>query len=80
MPRMHRRSTMRADVRLAANLERAYLHHVVKAGEIIASMLLTWHNLTYFQDLMSDLREAIAERRVGSLQVQLAAVDGHEET
>lgn len=59
---------------------RAYLHHVVKAGEIIASMLLTWHNLTYFQDLMSDLREAIAERRVGSLQVQLAAVDGHEET
>jgi len=39
---------------------RAYLHHVVKAGEIIASMLLTWHNLTFFQDLMRGLREAIA--------------------
>ena len=35
---------------------RAYLHHVVKAGEIIASMLLTWHNLTFYQDLMAGLR------------------------
>jgi queuine tRNA-ribosyltransferase len=42
---------------------RAYLHHVVKAGEIIAAMLLTWHNLTFYQDLMSDLRGAVAERR-----------------
>jgi len=42
---------------------RAYLHHVVKANEIIASMLLTWHNLTYYQDLMRDLRSAIAAGR-----------------
>ncbi len=39
---------------------RAYLHHVVKAGEIIASMLVTWHNLTFYQDLMARLRAAIA--------------------
>ncbi len=39
---------------------RAYLHHVVKANEIIAAMLLTWHNLTYYQDLMAGLRNAIA--------------------
>jgi queuine tRNA-ribosyltransferase len=39
---------------------RAYLHHVVKAGEIIASMLLTWHNLAFYQDMMADLRAAIA--------------------
>src|ERR1051325_3382105 len=39
---------------------RAYLHHVVKSGEIIAAMLLTWHNLTYYQDLMARLRLAIA--------------------
>ena len=39
---------------------RAYLHHVFKAGEIIASMLLTWHNLHYYQVLMQGLREAIA--------------------
>ncbi len=40
---------------------RAYLHHVFKAGEIIASMLLTWHNLHYYQELMAGLRDAIAE-------------------
>lgn len=38
---------------------RAYLHHVFKAGEIISSMLLTWHNLHYYQELMSGLRSAI---------------------
>jgi queuine tRNA-ribosyltransferase len=43
---------------------RAYLHHVVKAGEIVASMLLTWHNLTFYQDLMGQLRQAIAEKRL----------------
>ena len=41
---------------------RAYLHHVVKSGEIIASMLLTWHNLTFFQDLMRAFREAVGNR------------------
>jgi len=43
---------------------RAYLHHVVKAGEIIAAMLLTWHNLHYYQDLMAGLRQAIAAGRL----------------
>jgi len=45
---------------------RAYLHHVVKAGEIIAAMLLTWHNLTYYQDLMADLRAAISDGALGA--------------
>ena len=43
---------------------RAYLHHVFKADEIIASMLMTWHNLHYFQELMQGLRDAIG---VGAL-------------
>jgi len=43
---------------------RAYLHHVVKANEIIAAMLLTWHNLAFYQDLMAGLRAAISERRL----------------
>jgi len=38
---------------------RAYLHHLVKAGEILAAMLLTTHNLTYYADLMRDMRDAI---------------------
>ncbi|HMO07457.1 MAG TPA: tRNA guanosine(34) transglycosylase Tgt [Paracoccaceae bacterium] len=45
---------------------RAYLHHVVKADEIIGSMLLTWHNLHYYQDLMAGLRRAIAEGRLAA--------------
>jgi queuine tRNA-ribosyltransferase len=33
---------------------------MIKSGEIIAAMLLTWHNLTFYQDLMAGLRQAIA--------------------
>jgi queuine tRNA-ribosyltransferase len=43
---------------------RAYLHHAVKANEIIASMLLTWHNLVFYQDLMAGLREAVSQKRL----------------
>ncbi|MSU91003.1 tRNA guanosine(34) transglycosylase Tgt [Rhodobacteraceae bacterium 2CG4] len=46
------------------NYCRGYLHHVVRSGEIIAAMLLTWHNLHYYQDLMQGLRTAIAESRL----------------
>ena len=42
------------------NYSRAYLHHVHRAGEIISSMLITWHNLHYYQVLMEGLRGAIA--------------------
>jgi queuine tRNA-ribosyltransferase len=52
------------------NYSRAYLHHVYKAQEIIASMLLTWHNLQYYQDLMAGLRAAIAS---GNLSAHVAA-------
>lgn len=41
------------------SFSRAYLHHVVRSGEIIAAMLLTWHNLHYYQALMAELRAAI---------------------
>jgi queuine tRNA-ribosyltransferase len=46
------------------NYSRAYLHHVIKSDEIIGSMLLTWHNLTYYQRLMQGLRDAIAAGRL----------------
>ncbi len=49
----------------AANLySKAYLHHLVRAGEILGMMLLTWNNLSYYQDLMGGLRRAIAEGRL----------------
>jgi queuine tRNA-ribosyltransferase len=39
---------------------RAYLHHLVKAGEALGAMLLTWNNLAYYQSLMAGARAAIA--------------------
>jgi queuine tRNA-ribosyltransferase len=43
---------------------RAYLHHLIKSGEMLGAMLLTWHNLQFYQDLMAGLRSAIRERRL----------------
>jgi queuine tRNA-ribosyltransferase len=45
---------------------RAYLHHLVRAGEILGAMLMTEHNLYFYQALMADLRTAIAERRLAA--------------
>ncbi len=44
----------------ARDYSRAYLHHLVKSGEILGMMLLTWVNLAYYQTLMAGMREAIA--------------------
>ena len=52
---------------------RAYLHHAVKANEIIASMLLTWHNLTYYQDLMESLRDAIRQGQLVETAAQIVS-------
>ncbi len=41
------------------NYSRAYLHHVMRSGEMISGMLLTWHNLHYYQELMAQMRAAI---------------------
>jgi queuine tRNA-ribosyltransferase len=38
---------------------RAYLHHLHRAEEMLGPILLTWHNLTYYQDLMAQLRRSI---------------------
>jgi len=43
-----------------SNYSRAYLHHVFRSNEMISGMLLTWHNLHYFQDIMQEMRDAIA--------------------
>ena len=43
------------------NYSRAYLHHVFRSNEMIAGMLLTWHNLHYYQELMAGMRAAISE-------------------
>jgi queuine tRNA-ribosyltransferase len=58
---------------------RAYLHHLFKAGEMLGPMLLTWHNLHYYQELMAGIRAAIAQGKLGehaaSLRERWAAGD-----
>jgi queuine tRNA-ribosyltransferase len=45
---------------------RAYLHHLVRSGEILGAMLMTEHNIRFYQQLMADLRAAIAEARLSA--------------
>lgn len=49
---------------VCATFSRAYLHHLVRAGEILGAMLMTEHNLYFYQALMADLRAAIADGRL----------------
>ncbi len=55
------------------NYSRAYLHHVFRSGEIISSMLLTWHNLHYYQELMEGIRTAIAGGRFAAFEARFHA-------
>ena len=43
------------------NYSRGYINHLIMAKEILAAMLLTWHNLHYYQELMQGMRDAIAD-------------------
>ncbi|HET8750019.1 MAG TPA: tRNA guanosine(34) transglycosylase Tgt [Sphingomicrobium sp.] len=49
-----------------SQFERAYVHHLVKSGEILGAMLMTQHNLWFYQRMMQALREAIAAQRLGA--------------
>ena len=44
--------------------ERAYVHHLVRSGEILGAMLMTEHNLWFYQRLMQAMRDAIGDRRM----------------
>ena len=52
---------------------RAYLHHLVRSGEILGAMLLTWHNIAYYQALMAGMRTAIEDGRFDAFAAAFAA-------
>jgi queuine tRNA-ribosyltransferase len=62
-----------SDCPASRDYSRAYLHHLIKAGEMLGGMLLTWHNLRVYQQLMAGLRQAIAERRLEEYAREWAA-------
>ena len=49
------------DCPLCRNYSRAYIHHLQKCNEVLAVMLLSWHNIRYYQRLMHGLRQAIEQ-------------------
>jgi queuine tRNA-ribosyltransferase len=51
---------------------RAYVHHLVKCGETLGAILLSWHNIAYYQDLMARIRTAIAAGTLDALRQELA--------
>ena len=51
-----------------------YLHHLFRAGEMLGPMLLTWHNLQYYQDFMRGIRTAIAEGNLAAHADRLRAI------
>ncbi len=55
------------------NYTRAYLRHLYRAGEILASRLNTWHNLAYYLSLMAQARQAIAEGRFAEFRKEFYA-------
>ena len=63
----------RSDCPAARDYSRAYLHHLVKSGEILGMMLLSWVNLSYYQQLMAGLRQAIADGRLAEFRVATEA-------
>ncbi|UNK36673.1 tRNA guanosine(34) transglycosylase Tgt [Shinella sp. H4-D48] len=54
----------------ARDYSRAYLHHLIRANESLGGMLLTWNNLSYYQDLMAGMRKAIEESRFADFMAE----------
>ncbi len=57
-----------------SSYSRAYLHHVFRSNEMISGMLLTWHNLHYFQEIMQGMRDAISQGTFADWQSQFHAL------
>ncbi len=63
-----------SDCPAARDYSKAYLHHLVKAGEALGAMLITWNNIATYQALMRTLRAAITEGRFEAVRAELAAI------
>jgi queuine tRNA-ribosyltransferase len=62
-----------SDCPAARDFSRAYLHHLVKANEILGAMLLTWANVAYYQQLMAGIRDAISAGRLAEFAAETRA-------
>jgi queuine tRNA-ribosyltransferase len=56
----------------SSGYSKAYLHHLVRSGEILGQVLLSWHNVAFFEGLMASLREAIGAGRLDAFRKAFA--------
>lgn len=61
------------DCPASRDYSRAYLHHLIRSGEYLGSMVLSWHNIAFFQALMQRMRDAISEGSFETLRKELTA-------
>jgi queuine tRNA-ribosyltransferase len=61
------------DCPASRDYSKAYLHHLVKSGELLGQILLSWHNLGFYQALMRELRAAIGEGRLDAFRARFKA-------
>jgi len=64
------------DCPASRDYSKAYLHHLVKSGEILGQVLLSWHNVAFFEALMATMRAAIAEGCLDEVRRDLAGRQG----
>lgn len=62
-----------SDVSASRDYSKAYLHHLVKSQEILGQVLLSWHNLAFFQALMAQMRAAIAAGTLDAFRADFLA-------
>jgi queuine tRNA-ribosyltransferase len=60
------------------NFSRAYIRHLIKAGEILGGRLTSIHNLRFLQNLMANIRKAIAEDRLGDYREEFFIKYGYK--
>jgi queuine tRNA-ribosyltransferase len=63
----------RIDCPASRDYSKAYLHHLFKAGELLSQVLLSWHNVAYYQHLMQRLRDAIAAQKLDDFRAAFRA-------
>ncbi len=64
------------DCPASTDYSRAYLNHLTRSGEILGAILLTWHNLAYYQTLMAEMRRAITRGSFAGFAAAFAADQG----
>ena len=59
-----------SDCPATSQYSRAYIHHLIRSGEMLGMMLLSWVNIAYYQHLMQGIRQAIADGRYADFMAE----------